>query len=86
MKLARALILAGIVCTPLPGVAFSQEPKNPGYVVDTNRSPAAVTSGTGLCWHTSTYTVDAGMPACDPNALTDVHAPATPLASAPQRA
>ncbi|MEO8631587.1 MAG: OmpA family protein [Betaproteobacteria bacterium] len=85
MKSARAFILVGIVCTSLSGVAFSQEPRNPGYVVDTNRTPAAVMSGTGLCWHTSIYTVDAGIPACDPNALTDVHAPATPLASAPER-
>ncbi|MEO8629959.1 MAG: OmpA family protein [Betaproteobacteria bacterium] len=83
MKSTRALILAGIACASLSGLSISQEPRNPGYVVDTHRNPTAVMSGTGLCWHTSIWEPDRGIPECDPNAVKDVQAPAAPQAAAP---
>ncbi len=85
MKSTRALILAGIACASLSGLSISQEPKNPGYVVDTHRNPTAVMSGTGLCWHTSIWEPDRGMPECDPNAVKDVQAPAALQAAAPPK-
>jgi OmpA-OmpF porin, OOP family len=76
MVCARALIVAGVAAACLPGISFSQDSKNEGYLVDADQNPNVVTSGTGLCWHTSAWTPAHGVAQCDPASVRKARAPA----------
>lgn len=76
MASARALIFAGVAAACLPGIAISQESRNQGYLVDADQNPNVVTSGTGLCWHTSYWTPGRGVERCPPVAVEQAQAPA----------
>lgn len=72
---ARALVVAGVAAACLPGISISQESTNQGYVVDSTQSAGVVTSGTGLCWHTSYWVPGTAVAHCDPNAMKKAEAP-----------
>jgi OOP family OmpA-OmpF porin len=72
---ARALVVAGVAAICLPGISIAQESTNQGYVVDSTQSAGVVTSGTGLCWHTSSWAPGTAVAQCDPNAMRKVEAP-----------
>jgi len=71
---ARALVVAGVAAICLPGISIAQESTNQGYVVDSTQSAGVVTSGTGLCWHTSSWAPGTAVAQCDPNAMRKVEA------------
>lgn len=48
----------------IPASALAQDAKNQGYLIDS--SGAIVTSGSGLCWHTSEWTPARAVEPCDP--------------------
>lgn len=80
MKPITKLILAAFAATailPLGASAAGVESKNQGYLVDAPNS-AIITSGTGLCWHTSAWTAGSAAEPCDPTKKTVVAA-AAPL-------
>ena len=83
MTLARAFILAGIAAALLPGSSISEDFKFQGYVVDSDPNGNVVTSGTGLCWHTSLWTPELGLVPCDAGADKKVEAPAVPQTTEP---
>ena len=76
MASVRALIFAGVAAACLPGTSISQDSKNHGYLVDADRDPNVVMSGTGLCWHTSAWTPGQGVARCDPVPVKQAQAPA----------
>lgn len=69
----RFAIAACAATALLPALAFAQDSRNQGYLVDT--SGEIVRSGTGLCWHTSDWTPARAVEPCDPTIK--------PLAAAP---
>lgn len=69
----RFAIVACAATALLPALAFAQDSRNQGYLVDT--SGEIVRSGTGLCWHTSDWTPARAVEPCDPTIK--------PLAAAP---
>jgi OOP family OmpA-OmpF porin len=76
MVSSRALVFAGVTAACLPGISISQDSKNQGYVVDADQNPNVVTSGTGLCWHTSDWTPGRGPARCGPVPVEQAQAPA----------
>jgi len=81
--LARTLIFAGIAAVLVPGLS-SADTRNQGYLVTSDSS--IVTSGTGLCWHTSDWTPERAVAPCDRVVVAEAPrlADATP-APAPER-
>jgi OmpA-OmpF porin, OOP family len=84
----RALILAGVIAAFGPGLCFSQDSGESqsqgaqGYVVESLRPGNIVTSGTGECVHTGSWTSELSMPACDGAPAREAEA-ATPATQAP---
>ncbi|MDQ9169401.1 OmpA family protein [Oxalobacteraceae bacterium R-40] len=69
MKLKTQLILAAFavsIAAPLSVMAANQESKNQGYLVAAPDS-AIVTSGYGLCWHSSAWESSQKYENCDPS-------------------
>jgi OmpA-OmpF porin, OOP family len=84
MKLKTQLILAAFavsVAAPLSVMAANQESKNQGYLVAAPDS-AIVTSGSGLCWHTSAWNTSQNSESCDPSNKPVAVAPAPVVVAA----
>lgn len=67
-----------------PVAVLAQDTRNQGYLIDSSGS--IVTSGTGLCWHTSDWTPARAVEPCDPTIRPVAAAPAAtpaPRAAAP---
>ena len=67
MKLSNNLILsafAAAILLPAGAIAAGTDTKNQGYLVAAPES-SIVTSGTGLCWHTSAWTQESASEPCD---------------------
>lgn len=77
MIAARALIFAGATAIFLPGVTLAQDSKNQGYLVDSYGNGITTSSNTGLCVHSSDWTLARSVEPCDPVARkAEVAAPA----------
>jgi len=62
MKTRQQIALAALFATTLISanvIAAGNDAKNQGYLID-GSGGSIVTSGTGLCWHTSDWTPGAG--------------------------
>jgi OOP family OmpA-OmpF porin len=82
MKLSNNFIrtaFAAAILIPAGVMAAAPESKNQGYLVDSSAASSIVTSGTGLCWHTGSWTQDSAAAPCD---LTNK--PVVSVAPAPQ--
>jgi OOP family OmpA-OmpF porin len=62
MKLISSLVIAAFAAGTAV-TAGAQEPAHPGYLVD--GSGKVVMSGSGLCWHTSSWTPEMAIEPCD---------------------
>jgi OmpA-OmpF porin, OOP family len=92
MKLIAKLVVAAFAASAAV-TAGAQEPAHPGYLVD--GSGKVVMSGTGECWHVSSWTPAMGVEPCDPSAkpvaayvapVSEAYVPApapAPVAAAP---
>jgi OOP family OmpA-OmpF porin len=65
MKLISKLVVAAFAASAAVTVG-AQEAAHPGYLVD--GSGRVVLSGSGLCWHTGSWTPAMAMEPCDPSA------------------
>lgn len=82
MKLISKLVVAAFAASAAVTVG-AQEAAHPGYLVD--GSGRVVLSGTGLCWHTGSWTPAMAMEPCDPRAkpVAAYVAPVAEVAPAP---
>jgi OOP family OmpA-OmpF porin len=82
MKLISKLVVAAFAASAAVTVG-AQEAAHPGYLVD--GSGRVVLSGSGLCWHTGSWTPAMAMEPCDSNAkpVAAYVAPVTEVAPAP---
>lgn len=84
MKTIQGLLITALAATtllPMAAMAQTQDTKNPGYLMDNASGP--VTSGTGLCWHTSEWTPAQGMAPCDASLQKAAVAPVIVVAALP---
>jgi len=61
---SRFALLTLVAALVAPAAVLAQDSRNQGYVVD--GSGNIVTSGSGLCWHTSEWTPARAVEPCDP--------------------
>lgn len=80
MKMKHTLIQSAVLAV-LGFAAVSASAANDGYATDT-RSPV-VRSGTGLCWHTSSFSKEKAIEECDPDLVPKKAAPVAAPAPAP---
>ena len=65
MKSLSKIVCAALAATALiPAAALAADTRYQGYLVDSSGS--IVTSGSGLCWHTSDWTPARAVEPCDP--------------------
>lgn len=69
MKRNIALIIVGAVIALLTKIAFAQDSKNQGYLVDTYGNNIVASPGTDQCWRSSDWTPARAVASCDPIAL-----------------
>lgn len=84
MKTIQGLLITAFAATtllPMAAMAQTQDTKNQGYLQDS--ASGFVTSGTGLCWHTSEWTPARGMAPCDASLQNAAVAPVIVVAALP---
>jgi OOP family OmpA-OmpF porin len=72
----RVFMLAGVAAAFAPGVSTSEDTGPSGYVLESYSGKSIVTGGYGQCWHTSYWTEQQRVEACEASTAAAAHTPA----------